>query len=185
MTRGILVQAAMGPVFVVVIEVFFEHFPQVLFTEDDVMIKAIPANRADHPFHIPILPGAFIGSNDLLDAHVPDTLPEGVAVNGIPVLDQIFGRNVPGEGLPNLLQCPGGGGISGNVKVNDPPPVMTEDQQHIKDFEMDGGHGEEIDCTDGGEVISQKALPCLSGPTGSFGHEIRHRPFGDLKAELE
>lgn len=182
----VLVQSAMGPVPVVVIQVFVKHLSQVFFTDDDMMVEAIPSDRSDHSFHITVLPWAFGGGNDLLDPHILDALPEGAAVDSVPVPEQIFWRGIPGKGRPDLLEGPGGSGIPGDVEMNDSPSVMTQNQKHVQDLEVHGGDGEEIHGADGCEVVVQEGFPRLSRPVGRwFRHEVRYRPFGYFEAELE
>ena len=55
--RRILVQGQMRSERVVIVGVGSEDLAQVGFAEDDDVIEAFPADRADEPFHMPILPG--------------------------------------------------------------------------------------------------------------------------------
>ena len=54
--RGVLVQGEMRPEFVVVDRIRAEHLAQVRFAEYDEVIQSLPANRADQPFDMSVLP---------------------------------------------------------------------------------------------------------------------------------
>jgi hypothetical protein len=56
-TRRILCQSEMRPDLVVVSSIGFEDPAQVAFAQDHDMIQALPTDRADHPFHMSVLPG--------------------------------------------------------------------------------------------------------------------------------
>ena len=55
--RRILVQRQMRAVFVVIADVGNKNSTQVRFTEYDDVIQAFPADRANQPLRMPILPG--------------------------------------------------------------------------------------------------------------------------------
>jgi hypothetical protein len=55
--RRILVQRQMRSVFVVIADVGTKNSTQVGVAEDDDVIEAFPADRANQPLRMPILPG--------------------------------------------------------------------------------------------------------------------------------
>ena len=55
--RRILVQRQMRSVFVVITDVGTKNSTQVGVAEDDDVIEAFPADRANQPLRMPILPG--------------------------------------------------------------------------------------------------------------------------------
>ena len=57
MVRRILFQGQMRSEFVVIARVGRKNPAQMGFAEDHEVIEAFPANRADQPFGMPVLPG--------------------------------------------------------------------------------------------------------------------------------
>ena len=57
MARRILVQGQMRSEFVVIASVGRKDSTQMGLAEDDDVIEAFPADRADQPLRMPILPG--------------------------------------------------------------------------------------------------------------------------------
>jgi len=57
---------------------------------------------------------------------VVDAVLEDVAIDSVPVSEQVFRRGVPGKGLEDLQSSPLGGGIGGDIEIQDSPAVMAE-----------------------------------------------------------
>ena len=57
MARRILVQGQMRSEFVVIASVGRKNLAQMGFAEDDDVIEAFAADRADQPLRMPVLPG--------------------------------------------------------------------------------------------------------------------------------
>jgi len=73
---------------VVVREVLGENPQQMSLIENDHMIQALAANRADPALDVWILPWRAVGDDDLLDAQVLDALAEVLAVNAVMIPGQ-------------------------------------------------------------------------------------------------
>ena len=71
--------------FVVVDGVSRKDLPQVSLAEDENVIEAFPANRADQPFRMPVLPERFRRDRVIADAHGCKALRDGVAVASVAV----------------------------------------------------------------------------------------------------
>jgi hypothetical protein len=67
------------------------------------------------------------GREDLLDPHALHTLTEGVTVDRVSVAEEIGRGGVVGEGVHDLLSGPRRGGMLGDVEVEDPTPMVGED----------------------------------------------------------
>ena len=78
------------------------------FVEHDEVSQTLAFDGADHSFGIWILPWPSWRANDLLDAHVRDSLLEVVAVDSVAIADQKPRRFVLWERLNNLLRSPFG-----------------------------------------------------------------------------
>ena len=73
--RG-LPQRAVRPVVVAVTQILGQYPAQVVLTESDDMIQALPADRADKALHEGILPRTVTGNQHFLHAHASHPLAE-------------------------------------------------------------------------------------------------------------
>jgi hypothetical protein len=73
-----------------------------------------------------ILPGAVRGREDFHDAHALHPVPELLAVDPVTIAQEIGGCGVVRERLHDLLGCPLGGGVLGDVEVDDGPAIVGE-----------------------------------------------------------
>src|SRR4029453_4089635 len=96
----------MGPDMVVVGSVGHEDPAQVALAQDHDVIQALPADRADQPFRMAILPGGVRRNRVIPDAHRHKTAPDSMTVAGIAVANEIGRRLVPWEGLGDLPRNP-------------------------------------------------------------------------------
>jgi hypothetical protein len=74
---------------------------------------------------------------------------------------EIRGRLVVWEGVAKLLRRPGGCGMVGHGHVNDPSPLVGEDDEHEEHPEGDGRHDEEVDGHDLARVVREERSPRL------------------------
>jgi hypothetical protein len=102
MARRILVQRQMRSEVVVINDVGGEDPAQVRLAEDDDMIEAFAADRADETFGVSVLLGRSRCRWSIPDAHGREASCYGVTVRGIPVADEVLGRLLPGEGFGDL-----------------------------------------------------------------------------------
>ena len=129
---------------VVIIEVGFENAVKMAFAKNDHMVEAFSANGTDQSLDVRILPRRVRGTDDFLDAQVLDAILEPLAVDAIAVTVQVSWRLIERKCLGDLPSRPFGGGMSGDVEVNDAPPVMAENDEAIQHAKRGGRHGEEI-----------------------------------------
>ena len=57
MKRGVLVQRLMSPRLIIIGGICAEDSAQVRFTEHDHVVQALPADRANEPLNVSVLPG--------------------------------------------------------------------------------------------------------------------------------
>ena len=57
--------------------------------------------------------------------------------NAVAIAKQVTGNLVKREGLSELLAGPLGGGMSGDIKMDDPPAVVREHYEHIREPEIE------------------------------------------------
>jgi len=109
-----------------VVEVRSENTQQVPFVEYDDVVQAFSSNRAQKPISVRILPGRLCSTDDLLHPHVSDTLPKLVAIDTVTVTDQKSRRCIFGKCLADLLSCPLGRRMRGDVEVDHMSLMMTK-----------------------------------------------------------
>jgi len=102
MARRILAQGQMRSECVVIAGVVCKDSAQVGFAEDDSVIKAFPANRADQSLRMPVLPGRPRGGRVIAYTHGRKTLRDRRTVGRVPVSDQVvLAENAVRAGLAN------------------------------------------------------------------------------------
>lgn len=121
----------MRAVFVEVADVVPSKANGVARVEYDDVIEELTAAPTDPPLSYGILPGAAIGNAARPRAHRLDEADHSSAENRVAVEEEMPRRSLEGEGLSQLLDDPGGGGIEGGVEVKDPPTLMVDDEPAI------------------------------------------------------
>jgi hypothetical protein len=106
--ESVVVQSAMRPRMVVIIEVAGQDALEVGFVDHDDMIQALPPDRADQPFDVGVLPRRPRRGQHFLDACTLQAFPKAATVGAVAVADQVTRRLVKGEGLPDLAGDPNG-----------------------------------------------------------------------------
>ena len=89
--------------------------------EDNDVIEAFPADRADQSLRMPVLPGCPWGRRVISDAHGSKTPGDRVAVGRVVVADEMVGGFVPWEGIGDLAGDPLRRWIGGNPERYQPP----------------------------------------------------------------
>jgi len=112
-------------------------------------------------------------------------VPERPAVDLVTITQEIGRRGLVRKGADDLLGGPVGGGVLGDIEVDDPSAVMGEDDEDEEDAEASGGHGEEVDGDQVADMVGEERPPGLRGSGGSPGHEPGNCAFGDFDAELQ
>jgi hypothetical protein len=79
---------------------------KMALANDDDVIKTLPADRADQPLRISVLPRRPRRDRSVVNAHGPDAPDEGSAICAVAVADQVARRPVPAAGLGQLTGKP-------------------------------------------------------------------------------
>jgi len=94
------------------------------------VIETLASDRADEPFREGVLlPRTVRRGQHFTDAHALHALPKSETVDAIAIAEEIGRRGVVREGVDELLGGPGGGGMLGDVEVDDTPAVVGEHDQ--------------------------------------------------------
>jgi hypothetical protein len=146
--------------------------------EHNDVIEAFPSNRPDDAFSEGVLPGRSRGDADLAHSqafHPPD---EQIAVDRVPVAEQVLGRGLFREALDKLVSGPGGGGVVGGVDMDEFSTVVSKDQESEEQLEGEGGHDEEVDSDDLADVCLQEGPPCRGWPRRGAPHVLGNGELG-------
>jgi hypothetical protein len=104
--RWILVQGQMRSEPVVMAGVGRKDSAQMGFAEDDDVIEAFPADRADQSLRMPILPGPPRGGRVIAYTHRRKTLRDRLTEGRVTVSDHVVWCFIPREGLGDLTGDP-------------------------------------------------------------------------------
>jgi len=123
---GVLVEREVRARLVVIGEIVGQDSAQVSFAEHENVIQTLAPDRADQAVGERILPGAVRCREDFVDAHALHAMAKLLAVHLVTVAQKIGGRGVARERVDDLLGRPGGGGMLGDVEVDDAPAMVGE-----------------------------------------------------------
>jgi hypothetical protein len=168
----------MGTCLVVIGEIAGQDAAEVSLAENEHVIQALAPDRADEPLHERVLPWALRRREKLLDPHALHAMPKWLPVDAIAVAEEIGRRGLVREGVHELLSRPDGGGVLGDVEVDNPPAMVGEDDKDKEDAEASGGNGEEIDRDQVADVVREERPPGLRGLGPTLGHEAGGGAFG-------
>jgi hypothetical protein len=99
----------MCPDAIIILHVRVEHMAQVSLAEHDDMIKTFPSDRADQPFSMSILPWRSRRGWPVTNAHRAKTPGEYLAVDPVPIADDISRCSLPAASFGELVGNPFGG----------------------------------------------------------------------------
>src|SRR5438309_5840799 len=122
----ILVEREVSTHPVVVREVASQGAAQVPFAKDEDVIQTLTPDGADEPLREGVLPRALRRCEDFTDAQALHALPEHVTVDRVAIAEEVGRGGVVREGIHELLGRPGGGGMLGDIEVEDAPAVVGE-----------------------------------------------------------
>ena len=148
MLGAVHVEREMRARVVIVVEVLAHDSPQMPLIQDDDVIEALSPDRSDEPFDEGILPWTSRCNHHFLEAHVSDSLLEGVAIDLVPVAKQILRREFPRERFHDLLGGPRRGRVRGDVEVQDTTAIVSKHEEDVEDLVAHGRHDEEVDRDD-------------------------------------
>jgi len=149
------------------------------------VIEAFPSNRPDDALSEGILPGRSRGDEDLAHPqafHPPD---EHIAVDLVPVAEQVLGCCLFQEALDQLVSGPGGGGVVGGVDMDEFSTVVSKDQESEEQVEGQGRNDEEIEGDYVANMCLQEGAPRRGWPRQAAIKAIRiPLPPADVRSQI-
>jgi hypothetical protein len=175
----------MGSCALIVGEVRGQRVTQVPLAENDDMVEALAAHRADEALRERILPWAVWRREDFRDLPALHTMPEVFAVDPVSIAQEIGRRGVVRESVHDLLGGPVGGGALGHVEVDDAPAMVSEHDEDEEDAQAYGRHHEEIEGDQIADMVGEERPPRLGRRGAPLGKQSGDGALGHIDAELE
>src|SRR5258705_7224779 len=135
--------------------------------EDNDMVKTIPSDRTDEPLRMSVLPWRSWCDRPVPNAHRANATDKDIAIDTIPIANDIVRRLLPAVCLGELTRNPLGARMRGHAQPQNLTAGMPQDQKTIQQPERDCGGHEQNHPRDALRVISKKNLPSLGWRTPS------------------
>ena len=184
--RCSLPESEMRAVVVIVADVVSEHSFQMGFIQRNDVIQVSPAAFNPTLCH-GVLPGTLEGGPHR--AHLQGSNGHGYfqSIFRIPVKDQEPGSRPKRKRLPQLLDDPHARQMFRDVQVQDPPPIVVDDEEAVEHAERDRWNCEEIHRSNRFPMVAQKRKPALGwfGVSRRSAHPAGDRSLRDIKAKHE
>jgi len=181
----VLVEREVSASPMIVREVCGQDASQMPLAKDDDMLQALASHRANESLREGILPRAVRGREDFLDPHALHSVPKLLAVDLVTVAQEIRRRRVVREAVHDLLGGPEGGGVLGDVEVDDGSAMVSEYDENEENAQARRGHSEEIEGDQVSDVVVEERAPSLR----RLGAPLRHEPgdcaLGHVDTELQ
>jgi hypothetical protein len=153
------------------------------FIEHNDVIEAFPSNRPDDALSEGNLPGRPRGDEDLAHSQAVHPPDEHVAVDGIPIAEQVLGRRLVREPLDQLVGSSDGGGVVGDVDMDEFSTVVSKDQEPEEQAEGERRYNEEVDRDNVMDMRLEEGAPRAGRPRRGASHVLGDSELGDLIAE--
>lgn len=158
------------------------------FAKGDEVVEALTANRADEALTVCVRLWAADWGFQGAHAETGQGSMEVCREHGaVVVKDEAVGM-AAGERFAELLEGPLGGGMRGDVGVQQAALSYLHGDEHVKHAETGGHHGEEIAGDDGLGVVADKGVPALRGRSAwaaQVAQVAAHGSWRDLDAQLQ
>jgi hypothetical protein len=173
--------------FVVVADVFREQPFQMAFIDRNSVVQQASSAAFDPTLRNSILPRTPQRSANTVDLHRSDRGGDLRPILGITIEDDKPRRRPKWKRFSQLLDDPQAARMPGDVGVQDPPPIMADDEKAIEQTKGDRWDCEEVHRGDGLPMVSKEGEPTfgwLGIPRSSF-HPTGDGSLGGIKTEHE
>src|SRR6516165_11802754 len=109
------------------------------FSKNDHVVQAVSSNGSDQPLHIRPLPGAGRGGEGLLHTQTSNSLPKLLAIDFVPVAQQVTACGIFRKGFDYLLPGPQRRRLLRHIEVQHTSAVMSQHHQDKQDSKRGGG----------------------------------------------
>jgi hypothetical protein len=102
------------------------------------MVDALASDRSDQSFREAVLPRRAWSARFVADAHGSQSIPDGNAIDLIPIADQVARGLIPRERLCDLARDPAGGRMRCDVDPDEISAGQSHDDEGIEQVEAKG-----------------------------------------------
>src|SRR5260370_15082474 len=138
------IQRAMRSITVVVMEELGEQREQMALIQHDDVVKTLLAKGPHYPFRHRVCQRRPVGCFVIFDANASELAPEVSTVHIVPITNEVSRLTAPGGGFDHLSPDPGRRRARGDLALNQPPPLVTDEEEHIQALEADRLHHEQV-----------------------------------------
>src|SRR5260370_36137105 len=149
------------------------------------MVDALESDRSDQPCGAAVLPRRAWGDGLVADAHGAQSVPDGSAIDAIPITDHVARRLSPRECFSDLACDPVRGRMGCDVDPDKVSARQPHDDQAVEQLKANGWGNEQVHGGDVRCVVTQEGGPALGRRSTSLDHVLRDAGLSDLEAELE
>ncbi len=114
----------------VVGEIAAQKSLEMAFTKDNSVIQTLPADATNDALGIGILPRAPRCDGTFVHFQIANALTKMFSINSISIAQQILRWRLPWEHFNELLRSPLARRMLRHIEVNDPAPIVGQDNQH-------------------------------------------------------
>jgi hypothetical protein len=126
----------MGPVFVVIANLFFQQFSEISLVQNNQVVEQVPSHTPDPALGNAVLPGTAKSSSDYLRAVVFDGRDDVSRELRVAVKDQKPVWLIVSPSFVQLQYDPQGVRLTGHVAVQNLPPVVADDKEAVQNSEV-------------------------------------------------
>ena len=157
----------------------------VALVECDDVIEAVPAQWSNAPVGICVLPRGTGGDNDVLKAEGRNPSSETLAIDPVPIANDVPGSRRPRQRFDHLLGGPSRRRVSGDVAVPHSPADAAENHEHTQQLAFERRHNCAIDGDHRRKVVAQARPPSLGRRVPRPArHVLRQRRLRQVKPKL-
>src|SRR6476646_3015661 len=117
---------------IVVTRVRAQHMAEMPLAKHDYMIKALASDRADQSLRMPVLPWRSRRCRSVANAHRSDAARKCLAIDAVPITDEIVWRAFPTTSLRELLGNPFGSRMRSDTEPQNAPSIVSQDEQPVQ-----------------------------------------------------
>src|ERR1019366_5056938 len=150
-----------------------------------ILVRALPADRANEPLNVSVLPGRSERNRPISNTHGAQTLHEDWPIGGVSIPNEVSRRVVPWESLGDLARDPLGSRVFRHAKRQPNSSSMLNNDKTIEDPERDRWKDKKVDRCDAVGIVAQKRAPALRWRPRVAAHIPSDCRLSDLEAELE
>src|ERR1700704_5510985 len=132
---------------------------KALLAKHDDMVKTIPPDRSDKPLRTSVLPWRSWCDRPIAYAHRSETAQKDIAIDAIPVANNISRRLLPPVCLGQLPGNPFGARMRGHTQPQQLATGVLQDQEAVQQPKRDRRDQEQVHRCDADSVIVKEGLP--------------------------